>query len=70
MNKEKPAKPKHDIYFWKVYCYAITFWAPAPLLKLFGLPTKIVNSLGEKNRVDFLYSLRWGICCLFDFWFH
>lgn len=40
MNNEKPAKPKHDIYFWKVYCYAITFWAPAPLLKLFGLPTK------------------------------
>ncbi|CUM68413.1 uncharacterized protein PRCAT00006136001 [Priceomyces carsonii] len=34
-------KPKHDIYFWKVYCYLITFWAPAPLLKLFGLPTKL-----------------------------
>ncbi|ODV77973.1 glycosyltransferase family 2 protein [Suhomyces tanzawaensis NRRL Y-17324] len=33
-------KPKHDIYFWKAYCYAITFWAPAPLLKLFGLKTK------------------------------
>lgn len=32
--------PKHDIYFWKVYCYAVTFWAPAPLLKLFGLRTK------------------------------
>lgn len=37
---EKEEKPKSDIYFWKVYCYAITFWAPAPLLKLFGLPTK------------------------------
>ncbi|CAI5757099.1 unnamed protein product [Candida verbasci] len=31
---------KHDIYFWKIYCYAITFWAPAPLLRLFGLKTK------------------------------
>lgn len=33
-------KPKHDIYFWKVYCYLITFWAPPPLLRLFGLKTK------------------------------
>lgn len=32
--------PQNNIYFWKVYCYAITFWAPAPLLKLFGLKTK------------------------------
>ncbi|WLF76589.1 Chitin synthase, class 3 [Lodderomyces elongisporus] len=38
-RKKKPGK-KHDIYFWKVYCYAVTFWAPAPLLKLFGLKTK------------------------------
>ncbi|EMG46070.1 CHS3 Chitin synthase 3 [Candida maltosa Xu316] len=36
----KNEKPKHDIYFWKVYCYAITFWAPPPLLRLFGLNTK------------------------------
>lgn len=35
-----PPKPKHDIYPWKVYCYLITFWAPAPLLKLFGMPNK------------------------------
>lgn len=34
-------RPQHDIYFWKVYCYVITFWAPAPLLKLFGLRTKL-----------------------------
>lgn len=33
-------KDKHNIYFWKVYCYIITFWAPAPLLCLFGLKTK------------------------------
>jgi len=38
-NRKKDAD-KSDIYFWKVYCYAITFWAPAPLLKLFGLRTK------------------------------
>ncbi|CAN3371791.1 hypothetical protein DIURU_003004 [Diutina rugosa] len=31
---------KHDIYFWKVYCYVITFWAPAPLLNLFGIRGK------------------------------
>lgn len=30
----------HNIYFWKVYCYIITFWAPAPLLRLFGLKDK------------------------------
>lgn len=37
---QRSTSPKHDIYFWKVYCYAVTFWAPAPLLKLFGLHTK------------------------------
>lgn len=39
----QPAKAKQsesNIYFWKVYCYVITFWAPGPLLKLFGLKTK------------------------------
>lgn len=30
----------NDISFWKVYCYIITFWAPSPLLKLFGLKAK------------------------------
>lgn len=35
------ANSKEDkIYFWKVYCYLITFWAPGPLLSLFGLKTK------------------------------
>lgn len=33
-------KEKSDIYFWKVYCYFITFWAPGPLLRLFGMKTK------------------------------
>lgn len=28
---------KNDIYFWKVYCYLLTFWAPGPLLRLFGM---------------------------------
>ncbi|SGZ55635.1 CIC11C00000002195 [Sungouiella intermedia] len=36
----KPENNDNDIYFWKVYCYVITFWAPGPLLKLFGLKTK------------------------------
>lgn len=31
---------KSNIYFWKVYCYFITFWAPGPLLSLFGMKTK------------------------------
>lgn len=29
-----------DMSFWKFYCYLITFWAPGPLLGLFGLKTK------------------------------
>lgn len=37
---EEDDDKKSNIYFWKVYCYVITFWAPAPLLKLFGLKTK------------------------------
>lgn len=31
---------KESIYFWKVYCYIITFWAPSPFLRLFGMKTK------------------------------
>ncbi|CAK7896965.1 chitin synthase 3 [[Candida] anglica] len=31
---------REDVDFWKVYCYIVTFWAPAPLLKLFGIKTK------------------------------
>lgn len=31
---------KPDIYFWKVYCYVVTFWAPAFLLNLFGFKNK------------------------------
>ncbi|KAI5950970.1 CHS3 [Candida jiufengensis] len=38
-TKRKNGK-KNNIYFWKVYCYVITFWAPPPLLRLFGLKTK------------------------------
>lgn len=36
----KSQDTENDIYFWKVYCYVLTFWAPGPLLKLFGLKTK------------------------------
>lgn len=39
-NANVADEKKHNLYFWKVYCYVITFWAPAPLLRLFGLPTK------------------------------
>lgn len=31
---------KKSFPYWKIYCYIITFWAPAPLLSLFGLKTK------------------------------
>lgn len=33
-------KPRAEVSFWKVYCYAVTFWAPAPLLRLVGLRSK------------------------------
>ncbi|SCU78308.1 LAME_0A04060g1_1 [Lachancea meyersii CBS 8951] len=29
-----------SLSFWQIYCYVITFWAPAPLLSLFGMPKK------------------------------
>lgn len=31
---------KHGFPYWKLYCYVITFWAPGPLMSLFGLKTK------------------------------
>lgn len=34
------AKKESNIYFWKMYAYAVTFWAPAPLLSLFGIKGK------------------------------
>lgn len=42
VNRKAAATPnkEKDIYFWKVYCYVMTFWAPAPLLKFCGLDTK------------------------------
>lgn len=36
----KASAPKRDIYFWKVYAYIVTFWAPGPLLSLFGIKGK------------------------------
>jgi chitin synthase len=31
---------KNGFPYWKLYCYIITFWAPGPILKLFGLKTR------------------------------
>lgn len=31
---------KKSFPYWKIYCYIVTFWAPSPLLSLFGLHTK------------------------------
>lgn len=43
-KKKKQRKNKKDgdkgLSFWQVYCYVITFWAPASLLRLFGMPKK------------------------------
>ncbi|EDO17452.1 hypothetical protein Kpol_1037p49 [Vanderwaltozyma polyspora DSM 70294] len=33
-------KEKESLSLWQLYCYIITFWAPAPLLSLFGMPKK------------------------------
>ncbi|AAS52496.2 AEL189Wp [Eremothecium gossypii ATCC 10895] len=40
--KPKIAKRREDdpLSLWQFYCYAITFWAPSPLLELFGMPKK------------------------------
>lgn len=40
-NENKKARPGFDL--WKIYCYLVTFWAPPPLLKLFGMPNKPVQ---------------------------
>lgn len=43
LNDEAPLTPTKEplnIYFWKVYSYVVTFWAPAPLLSLFGIRGK------------------------------
>lgn len=34
-------KEKSNLYFWKIYCYVVTFWAPGPLLSLFGMKSKL-----------------------------
>ncbi|SCU78752.1 LADA_0A07360g1_1 [Lachancea dasiensis] len=40
-HKSTPSRSKRsDLSFWKVYCYVITFWVPAPLLSLFGMDKK------------------------------
>lgn len=31
---------KKSFPYWKIYCYIVTFWAPGPLLSLFGFKTK------------------------------
>lgn len=52
-------KEKSDLYPWKVYCYAITFWAPAPLLKLFGIRTRDAQFAWREKM-----GLISVICCL------
>lgn len=37
MNLEED---KGGFPYWKLYCYTLTFWAPGPLLSLFGLKTE------------------------------
>ncbi|SCU81011.1 LANO_0B01750g1_1 [Lachancea nothofagi CBS 11611] len=40
-KKSAPTKePPTSLSIWQVYCYIITFWAPAPLLSLFGMAKK------------------------------
>lgn len=38
----KPIEPGEDYILspWRTYCRVITFWAPSPLMKLFGMKTK------------------------------
>lgn len=36
----KKQKPSERFVFWPIYCQLVTFWAPAPLLSLFGMKTK------------------------------
>lgn len=33
-------KNQNNLYFWKIYCYIVTFWAPPFLLNAFGLKGK------------------------------
>lgn len=45
VKKPFPVKPlqkrkEKSMSLWQLYCYVITFWAPAPLLKLCGMPKK------------------------------
>lgn len=33
-------RPERSKSLWQIYCYVITFWAPAPILALCGMPKK------------------------------
>lgn len=39
VKRRMGAQPK-KISLWMTYCKIVTFWAPAPILKLFGMPQK------------------------------
>ncbi|CAR21099.1 chitin synthase CHS3 [Lachancea thermotolerans CBS 6340] len=39
-QKAAQAKKANSLSLWQLYCYVITFWAPAPLLSLFGMTKK------------------------------
>lgn len=36
-KKTKPAPEESKLSGWEIYCYALTFWAPSGLLKMFGM---------------------------------
>lgn len=38
--RESNKRPPRSLSLWRLYCYVITFWAPAPLLSLCGMPKK------------------------------
>lgn len=36
----KMTTTNRSLSLWEVYCYAVTFWAPAPLMRMFGIKKK------------------------------
>lgn len=48
-----------QIYPWKVFCYMVTFWAPAPLLRLFGLKSKL-RQFAWREKMGLIAV----ICCI------
>ncbi|GMM28380.1 chitin synthase [Martiniozyma asiatica (nom. inval.)] len=56
--------------YWNIFCYAITFWAPAPLLQCFGLNTKERQfAWREKMSLLFIISIVGAIIAYLTFGF-